>query len=205
MIAWVLSLLQSHPPGMWVLGLLGMTAATETMFPPFPGDLVFLIVAGWAVLGGSPIWGVIAVGFLGCLVSSYFLYRIGSTAGLGFTRGYLSRKFEPEKVERAQKLFARHGPVILIASRFIPGIRSLLVVVAGASGMTATGTLLPVALSAAVWYSLLSVGGKLVGANADAARAFMDSYERWIWLAVGVGAGIYALIMILRSKGESEG
>jgi membrane-associated protein len=187
------------------LGLLGLTAATETIFPPFPGDLLFLIVAGWAMLGGSPLAGVIAVGFLGCVAASCFLYRIGSTAGRGFTKGYLSRRFDPEKVQRAERLFSRHGPAILVASRFIPGIRSVLVVVAGASGMSAAATLFPVALSAAVWYSLLSVGGRLVGANADAARAFMDSYERWIWLAVGVAAGIYALIVILRSRRDSKG
>lgn len=200
MIEWFLGLLESTPPGDWVVALLGVIALVETLFPPVPGDLLFVVTAGWARVGGSSAASMATAGFLGCMVSSVGLYVFGRTAGRAFTRGFLARRLGLQKVRRAEVLFRRHGPFALVASRFIPGVRSLLVVVAGASGMGPVRSTLAVSVSAAAWYALLTAAGVVAGDNMVTARAFLHSYERWIWLAAGLALLVYAGFHLARRR-----
>lgn len=198
MIEWFLGILESAPPGEWVVPLLGVIAFVETLFPPFPGDLLFVVTAGWARIGGSSAATMAVAGFLGCMLASVGLFIFGRTAGRAFTGSFLARRVGEKRVGRAEELFRRHGPFVLVASRFIPGIRSLLVVVAGASGMGAAASTAAVALSAAAWYALLAVAGVIAGDSMETARAFLHTWERWIWLAAAVALLGYAAVVLFR-------
>lgn len=197
MIEWFLGLLESSPPGGWVIPLLGVIAMVETVFPPVPGDLLFIVTAGWARLAGSSAPTMAASGFVGCMVASVALYILGRTLGRAFTHGFLARRVGFERIVRAEALFRRHGAFVLVASRFIPGIRSLLVVVAGASKMGPVRSTVSVAVSAAAWYALLAAAGVLAGDNMVSARAFLHTWERWIWLAAGLALLGYGLFHML--------
>lgn len=203
MIEWFLGVLEGTPPGGWVIPLLGVIALVETLFPPFPGDVLFVVTAGWARLGGSSAPTMAAAGFAGCMAASVGLFAFGRTAGRAFTDSFLARRVGERRVRRAEEMFRRHGPFVLVASRFIPGVRSLLVVVAGASGMGAAASTAAVALSAAAWYALLAAAGVIAGDSLETARAFLHTWERWIWLAAGLAVLAYgAAVLIGRRRGQ---
>lgn len=202
MIEAILEYLADNPPGAWAGPLLGMIAFVETLFPPVPGDILFIVFSGWAVSSGFPLMLAVVYGVAGCFLASCILFYIGHKPGRRFVDGWLKKKVEPERVNRAKSLIADHGPVILAASRFIPGVRSLLVLMAGTSGMRFAFAVIPVAFSAIAWYTVLSVAGSVFGNNMRAAEGFMKHFEVWIWIILAVAVLIF-LITRMRKRKEN--
>lgn len=193
----MLEYLVNNPPGAWAGPLLGVIAFVETLFPPFPGDILFIVISGWAVSGGLSIVLAALYGVTGCFLASCILFYAGHKPGRQFVEGWLARKVEPEKIERAKSLVADRGPIILAVSRFIPGIRSLLVFIAGTSGMRFALAVFPIAFSAIAWYLLLSIAGSIFGSNIQAAEQFMIRFEIWILIILAI-VFLYFLITGIR-------
>jgi membrane protein DedA with SNARE-associated domain len=176
-IAGALEWLIGHPPGGWVHGALAGTAFVETLFPPFPGDVLFIALSGWLGGGMSSLALSAASGFAGCLAATAILVSVGRALGRGRARPLVSRLFGEGRTVRAEDLFRRRGGPVLLASRFIPGLRSLLVFVAGYSGMRPVRAMAWAGGSAVAWYSILSVAGYLLGCNLQGAEALVRRYE----------------------------
>jgi membrane protein DedA with SNARE-associated domain len=196
----ILEYLANNPPGAWAGPLLGLIAFVETLFPPFPGDILFIVVSGWTVSSGLPFLLAALYGVTGCFMASCILFYLGHKPGKQFVEGWLKKKVEPERVNRAKELIADHGPIILAASRFIPGVRSLLVLMAGTSGMRFALAVIPVAFSAVAWYTILSVAGSVLGNNIQAAEEFMRHFELWIWVVLAIVLLIFLTVRIRRRK-----
>ena len=49
--------------------------------------------------------------------------------------GFLARVVTPEKRERVEQLFRRHGQKIILLARFLPGVRAVTYFVAGTTGV----------------------------------------------------------------------
>ena len=200
MIEGILEYLANNPPGAWAGPLLGVIALVETLFPPIPGDILFIVVSGWAVTGGLSLFMVTVYGVSGCFMASCILFYVGYKPGRQFVEGWLSRKVEPERVERAKSLIVDRGALILAVSRFIPGVRSLLVFMAGSSGMRFSLAAIPIAFSAIAWYLLLSIAGSIFGSNIQAAEGFMKHFEIWIWIILAVALLIFLIARIRKCK-----
>jgi membrane protein DedA with SNARE-associated domain len=196
----LIDFLVQHPPGSWIGPLLGGVAFIETLFPPFPGDLLFLALSGWAVAGGMQAAYIAAFGLAGCFLASCVLFLFGSIHGRRFIDGWLSRKVDPDRIRRAGALIASRGAMILVFSRFIPGIRSLLVIMAAGSGMRFRAAVLPIAVGAAAWYGMLAIGAGAVGDNIEAVERFMREFEIWVWASLGALVAVSLLIRSVRKR-----
>ena len=203
MIEGILEYLANNPPGAWAGPILVLISFTETLFPPIPGDILFIVISGWAISGSLSLAMATIYGVTGCFLASCILFYIGHKPGRQFVEGWLSRKVEPERIDRAKSMIADRGPVILAVSRFIPGVRSLLVFMAGSSGMRFTLAVIPIAFSAMAWYLLLSIAGSLFGSNIEAAEGFMNQFEIWIWVILAVVA-FFFLITRIRMRKEKR-
>lgn len=203
MIDRLLEYLIQNPPGPWIGPLLAGVAFVETVFPPLPGDVLFVVLSGWAITGGMPAVQGALFGLVGCFLASCLLFVFGSGHGRRFVKGWLSRKVDPDRVNRAGDLIAARGPLILAFSRFIPGIRSLLVIMAASSGMRFRSAVLPIAASAAVWYAALSAAGVVVGDNMEAAERFMNQFEIWIWATIALLIALFYLLRRGRKRGPA--
>ena len=200
MIEGILDYLANNPPGAWAGPLLGAIAFAETLFPPIPGDIIFIVMSGWAVSGGLTIIMATIYGVTGCFLASCVLFYVGHKPGRQFVEGWLKRKVEPERVDRAKFLISDRGPLILAVSRFIPGVRSLLVFMAGSSGMRFALAAIPLAFSAAAWYLLLSIAGSIFGSNIQAAEGFMKHFEIWLWIILAVAFLTFLVTRIRMGK-----
>lgn len=176
--------------------VLTLTAFVETVFPPFPGDVIYISAGGFFRSTGFPVWVLWLPGFVGCALATLLLDAAGRGKGPGwFDRMVMSGSKGERGMARARALLARHGVWALFLSRFIPGIRSLLVVAAAWSGMGRTSVLVPSLLSAALWYALLSFLAVILGANMAAAAAFMADYGR---LALVLSAALLVIFIVVR-------
>lgn len=100
---------------------------------PLPEDIP-LIASGWIVYRGQGnLYLMMLTGLTGVMVGDTLLFNMGRRYGDHvLEHRWLRRIAKPWLLEKARRQYARHGWKILFLGRFMPGIRSVLFLTAGA-------------------------------------------------------------------------
>lgn len=188
----------------WYSVFMGLIAFVETLFPPFPGDVLYIAISGLGVNRNIPVFVLWLPGFLGCVASTFILDSMGRSSKLEKLESLIIRTSGKHGFEKSKRLLARHGIWMLILSRFIPGVRSLLVVVAASSGMKKSSVLAYASLSAAFWYVLMVLAGVILGAELNLATDFMAKLTTVLLMATLAVVVIGGVVIIFRMKKRDE-
>lgn len=160
-------------PNEWAYLLLGISAFVENIFPPIPGDTITAFGAFLVGTGRLGFWGVYASTTAGSLVGFMALFYVGGFLGRRFFLDRDIRFFRAKDILRAEEWFRRHGYLLILLNRFLPGVRSVISIAAGISRLHP----LPVGglalASAALWNLLWILSGRLLGASWSVARQNM--------------------------------
>ncbi len=129
------------------------------------------IAAGLLVARGEmPLVESIAACFVGILVGDLLLYAAGRFIGRAALERLPLRKLaSPDRVRRASQWLERRGPIVILATRLVPGTRLPTYVAAGALRTSFPAFLGWFSLAAALWTPLL-VGGTAVAGTEGLAR-----------------------------------
>ncbi len=160
--------------------ILGLAALLEYLVPPFPGDTITLLGGVYAARGQQPWPLVLLVVTAGSVAGAALTYEFGK---------WLARRFDahPEwhffglthaRLEAVQTRMRRGGPWLLLINRFLPGIRGLIFVAAGAARMPRGNALLLGTVSALVYNGLVLGIGVAVGGNLERLESLMTRYQR---------------------------
>jgi membrane protein DedA with SNARE-associated domain len=100
---------------------------------PLPEDIP-LIASGWMVhTGHGSLTLMILTGLAGVMIGDSLLFNMGRRYGDHvFEHRWFRRIAKPWLIERARLQYAKHGWKILFLARFMPGLRSVLFLIAGA-------------------------------------------------------------------------
>jgi membrane-associated protein len=177
--------------------ILFLATLVEYVFPPFPGDLV-VVLGAWYAVHGELSWAATFVSVTsGALAGAWVDYRIGARLGRGLDRRAARRSPELEaRLARFEASYRRWGVGLLLLNRFLPGIRAFIFVAAGASGIPLRKVLLAGALSAAVWNALLLAAGATLAENVDDLVRLFGRYTRVAWVVLAL-AGLAAVAVLL--------
>lgn len=110
--------------------------AIESACIPLPSEII-MPFAGYLVYKGEMnLWLVGISGAVGCCLGSFVAYWAGMYGGRPFIEKYgkyilLSR----HDLDIADRLFARHGEIIVFVSRLLPAIRTFIAFPAGVARM----------------------------------------------------------------------
>lgn len=170
-------------------------ALIEVIFPPFPGDALVIFAGALAGRRGLPVTGIIIAGVLGTVAASTVAYMVGRF-GRNFLAGHvLWRKYvPPERLRRAEGWFSRYGAWTLLISRFLPGIRTPLVVAAGLARLTPMLTLGLVSISITANVTVMVLAGRALGTHWTRVVEWMGIFG---WAAVGLVALFGAIWWII--------
>jgi len=189
------------------LGHLGLlvffvAAALEYVVPPFPGDTITLLGGVYAVRGNHPWPLMFAVVVAGSVLGALINYQVGHWLGGRFERhpGKPFLGITHAQLEALQARMRRRGPWLLIVNRFLPGIRGLIFVAAGAAHMPRLNALFFGTLSAMAHTALVLWLGVTVGGNLDLLVSLMNRYQRLALLLVGIGLGLVAIRALLKRR-----
>jgi membrane protein DedA with SNARE-associated domain len=173
--------------------LLFGAAFIEYVFPPFPGDLL-VVLGAWYAVHGELSWPVVYAAVTGGAVAGAWAdHRAGVWLGARLEHSPVAaRVLSVERLARFEAAYRRWGSWLLVFNRFFPGVRGFLFLAAGASGIPLARTLLLGGLSAAVWNGLLLGAGALVAGNLEELVALVDRYTRTAALLLGL-----ALLVVL--------
>ena len=123
----------------------------------------------------------------------------GKVATLETGRRVLGLKVE--QLRRAQELMREKGAWLLVVNRFLPSLRAVVFLAAGASGVPLSRAMSLGVLSALVWNTLLVTVGFTIGDNAERIERFFVTYRNTALMVMGlVGLALAARYLWRRRR-----
>jgi len=198
-----LNLLDSLPNALLYV-MLGVSAFVENVFPPIPGDT---ITAFGAFLVGTrrlTFLGVYVATTIGSLLGFMFLFWIGRLLGRRFFMDRDYRFFRARDIARAEQWFQKYGYFLILLNRFFPGIRSVISIAGGISGLRILRVALLAVISAGLW-NLIWIGvGYSIGANWGIAKQRMahllHNYNIAMLVLFGVAIVAFLLYVVIKRR-----
>ncbi len=139
--------------------------AIEGSFIPFPSEVVIPPAAWKAAQGELNVFLVVISGTLGALFGSLINYYLGYYLGrklvysFADTRAARMLLITPEKIEKAEQYFVKHGRSSTFIGRLVPGVRQLISIPAGLAKMPMKDFILFTLLGAGIWNIVLAAMG----------------------------------------------
>src|SRR6266704_5944495 len=183
-------------PGIFVL----MVMESATL--PVPSEVV-LPLGGYLVYQRRlEFWSVVAVATLGSLIGTMFDYGIGYYLGRPAVLRYgRIVRFSEKRLELTERWFSTHGTNVVLLSRFVPLLRTLIAFPAGIVRMEVKRFLVYSAVGILVWDIALVSLGDLAGQNSTAIANTLQAY----FLPLGVVVLVIAGILVLRELRTPQG
>ena len=175
-------------PDFLIYFLLGLSAFVENVFPPIPGDT---ITAFGAFLVGTErlhfFWVYLST-TLGSLLGFMFLFWVGGILGRRF---FVERDlwfFKARDITRAEEWFRKFGYLLILFNRFFPGIRSVISISGGISGLKTYRVALLALISCGVWNLIWITAGFMLGSNWETVK------ERMAYIMVRYNVAVFVLL-----------
>jgi membrane protein DedA with SNARE-associated domain len=141
----------------------------ESMVFPVPSEAVMPFAGFLVVTGRFTLAGVVAASTLGSIVGSLLSYAMGRYGGEPFFRRF-GKYFllDMHELEATQRFFQKRGQATIFVCRFIPVVRHLISVPAGAGRMPLLPFVAYTAVGAGLWNAILTVAGMALKHNWEA-------------------------------------
>jgi membrane protein DedA with SNARE-associated domain len=193
----------------WLSGLpigalylsIGVIAALENIFPPFPSDVVVAFGSFLAARGeGSP-YHTFLISWFGNLSGALLMYWVGRRFGSSALVSRLERWAGKGAEKRLMDLYGRYGMPALFISRFLPGVRAIVPPFAGAMKLPALPVAVAMAVASAVWFALITFISYRAGSDWDQLYAtILRSGKYATLIAVALVAIVAAVVLIMRKR-----
>ena len=161
----------------------------------FIGSLVegetAVVLSGLAAHRGYlNLFGVIGVATVGATLGTQVWFHLGRSRGHALLE---KRPQWRQGVERFEALLERWDVLIILAFRFLYGIRTVGAVAMGISPVSLVKFTVLNFVGAAIWAALVATGGYFLGKAMEAILGSVAAYEGWAFLgllivAIGFGA-----------------
>lgn len=140
--------------------------ALESMIVPVPSEAVMPFAGFLWFAGKMSFWPIIFFSTLGSIIGSLISYYMGFYGGEIFVRKYGKYFFlNTYHLELTEKFFKRFGGKAVFVSRFIPVVRHLISIPAGAGKMNVYSFILYTSVGAAMWHAILTYVGYSLAEN----------------------------------------
>src|SRR5919107_792860 len=169
-----------------IAGIIGV----ESFGVPAPGQTIMVAAAIYAGAGRMNIVAVAAICFVAAVLGDNVGYWIGVRGGRKVVHRFGKYIFiTPERLDRAERFFARRGNRIVVVARFIDGLRQLNGVIAGITAMPWRTFLIYNAIGAALWVGWWTTISYLLGNHLVEIVEHVHHYQ---WWATGIGVIVVA-------------
>lgn len=142
-------------------------AFIEMIFPPIPSEVVFPLVGFTAYSKGLGLYnaiGMAAVGALGSTLGAVLIYFLSHRLGRAAILRYGKRvRIGEAELQKAEAWFAKYGPAAVFTGRMVPGIREIVSIPAGISGMSLPKFLAFTYAGSLAWSIALTLVGFYLG------------------------------------------
>jgi membrane protein DedA with SNARE-associated domain len=176
-----------------VAGVIGV----ESFGVPAPGQTIMVVAAIYASAGRLNVVAVGAIAFVAAVLGDNIGYWIGVRGGRKLVHRFGKYIFiTPERLERAERFFARRGNRIVLVARFIDGLRQLNGVIAGITAMPWRTFLIYNAIGAAIWVGWWTTISYLLGTHILEIVAHTHRYKWWAIAVIAIAVAAYVTLHV---------
>jgi membrane protein DedA with SNARE-associated domain len=163
----------------------------ETVFPPVPSEVIMTVAGVSAARGTMTLTGTILAGTAGAMLGNWFWYWLAIKFGDARMQVFIDKysrwlTLDWDEVERGERLFARHGSIIVLIARMLPTLRSLISVPAGLFKLSLGRFLVFSTIGTLGWSAALAGGGYFLGSQ-------FEDIEAWLG---PLSTGVITLIVL---------
>jgi membrane protein DedA with SNARE-associated domain len=188
--------------GLWAIALFVLV---EDFGIPVPGETVLIAGAVFAGAGRLNVVAVGIVGFIAAVAGDNIGYAIGRFGGRALVERWGRYVFlTSERLDKAERFFARHGGKIIVVARFIEGLRQANGIIAGITGMRWLKFLAFNALGAALWVGTWVSVGYFAGQHITSVYDAITNYSLYAAIAAVVLIAAWILFH-LRKRRRARG
>jgi membrane protein DedA with SNARE-associated domain len=173
-----------------VLGNYGYLAVAglvmvENLGVPAPGETILVAASVYAGTGRLSIVGVGLVAVLAAVAGNCIGYAIGFFGGHALVLRYGKYVFlTPERLEKTERFFARRGGLVVVAGRFIEGLRQAAGIIAGTAEMPFKRFMIFNVLGAVLWVAVWAPIGYLAGGHITTIYDTATRYSLYLLIAL---------------------
>ncbi|ACZ83325.1 DedA family protein [Streptosporangium roseum] len=176
----------------WLYLVVFLCALLDGFLPLLPSEGVLLLAGAFAATGRPDIVLVALAAASGALAGDHICYLIGRRLGPPVLRRLRPGTKRHTAARWLSELLGRRGGVIVVVGRFLPGMRSITTLTAGATAYPLRAFALFDAVGALMW----GVSGALLGYFAGA--AFQDSPAKGLLVALALVAVVITIGEVAR-------
>lgn len=168
---------------------------------PVPGETILIAAAVYAGAGRLSVIGVGLVAFVAAVLGDNLGYVIGRFGGRALVLRYGRYvMLTSERLDKAEGFFCRHGGKVVVAARFIEGLRQVNGIVAGTVRMPWRQFLMFNAVGAALWVGVWTSAGYLAGNHIGTIYAQVTRYSVYVLIGLGVLALVFVTRAVIRHR-----
>jgi membrane protein DedA with SNARE-associated domain len=182
-------LLDPGVPPLAVYALVFASCILESFFPPWPTDVI-AVYAGFLAGRGLVAPGAVFVAAIaGTQIGVMAVFWICRRWGRSLVCGPMGRYLPGHRLVSLEGWFARYGAPAIAVSRFLPGVRALVMPAAGLAAVAAWKVWLFAGIAVVVWNVGVVGLGVVAGSHLDWARQVLVRYNA---IAGGVAVALLA-------------
>jgi membrane protein DedA with SNARE-associated domain len=184
--------------GLWAVALLVLV---EDFGIPVPGETVLIAASIYAGSGRLNVVAVGLVGFASAVVGDNIGYAIGRFGGRALVERWGKYVFiTPERLDKAEDFFGRHGGKIITLARFIEGLREANGLIAGITHMHWLKFVAFNALGAALWVGTWVSVGYFAGQHITSIYNAITRYSLYAAIAAVVLIAAWVLLRVRKRR-----
>src|SRR6201994_4656580 len=154
---------------------------------PVPGETILIAASLYAGAGRLNVVAVGVIAWICAVLGDNIGFLIGHFGGRALALRYGKYIFlTPARLDKAEAFFEHHGGKIIVAARFIEGLRQANGIVAGITGMHWKRFIPFNALGAALWVGLWVSVGYLAGNHITTIYEQITRYSLYVLIALAV-------------------
>ncbi len=186
-IDWIIQTVgQLGYPGIFIM------MALESSFFPFPSEVVMIPAGYLSFKGEMNIFAAIAMGIGGSLAGALLNYYLAVWLGRPFLMKFGKYVLlTPEKMERVESYFDRHGEISTFIGRLITVVRQYISFPAGLARMHLGRFLFFTGLGAGLWVIVLTLIGYIAAGNQDLITRYSKEATYGLVAFCVILAGVY--------------
>lgn len=142
----------------------------ETVFPPVPSEVIMTVAGVSAARGTMSLEGTVLAGTAGAMLGNWFWYWLAIRFGEARLHTFIDRycrwlTLDWDDIERGERLFEKHGAIIVLVARMLPTLRSLISIPAGLFRLPLGKFLLFSTIGTMGWSAALAGAGFILGSR----------------------------------------
>ncbi|MCS6581691.1 MULTISPECIES: DedA family protein [Curtobacterium] len=187
--------------GEWGVGLM---LFVETVFPPIPSEVILPLAGFLAGAGQMNLVLVLVLATIGSYLGALVLYWLGAKIGFERTTRWFGKLplVDEDDFRKAAGWFHRHGKSAVFFGRFVPIVRSLISLPAGADRMHLGTFSVFTIIASGIWNSALVLLGAAFGSQYDQVEAYTEWIDRVLYVAIAVVVVTFVVRRVRRVRAE---